>query len=448
MRRLAVVLGIAVLVALVVYASSRPGPARAAGNSITSPDTVGDVGLDTSLVLDSLGRPVVSYLDGSNLSLKLVRCGDPNCVSGNTIVSLSGGGLNSAVALDAADHPVVSSGNGTLTVVRCGDPTCTTGNLSANPDPPVLGRHSSIALDAAGNPVVSYSGGSATSAGGLRVLHCGDASCSAGNSVAVADPAAYANAGTSIAIDSAGNPVVSYYDQFAQGIKVLHCGNDICSSANTIALLDTGNSGAFSSLALDAAGNPVVSYFSPTGLTISELRVIHCGNPACTAGNTLTVPDALGRTGAYTSLKLDTLGHPVVSYCSIVPGFACDELRVLHCGDQACGSGNTIESPDTAGHVGATTSLALDQSGNPVVSYYDETNGDLKVLHCGNPTCGSVVKPTATATPNPPPLGGVADYPNADAGGGAPLLLIGLAAAAGALAFGGVALYARRRSAR
>ncbi len=37
-----------------------------------------------------------------------------------------------------------------------------------------------------------------------------------------------------------------------------------------------------------------------------------------------------------------------------------------------------IETVDSTGHVGSFSSLALDSSGNPHISYYSYTNADLK----------------------------------------------------------------------
>jgi hypothetical protein len=33
------------------------------------------------------------------------------------------------------------------------------------------------------------------------------------------------------------------------------------------------------------------------------------------------------------------------------------------------------------------SSLALDSSGHPMIRYFDVSNGDLKVLHCSSPDC-------------------------------------------------------------
>ncbi len=374
----------------------------AAGNVITSPDTAGDVGWVTSLALNGGENPVVSYNDHPTGDLKVRHCGDATCSSGDVITSpdtAGNVGEDSSLVLDASGYPVVSYIDGypnkDLKILHCGNANCSAGNVITSPDTAGdVGGFTSLTLDASGYPVVSYwdSGN-----GDLKVLHCGDPTCSSGNVITSPDTVGGVGFFTSLTLDGSGNPVVSYYDYTNENLKVLHCGNPNCSSGNVITSPDTtGDVGKSTSLALDASGYPVVSYHDVTN---RDLKLLHCGNANCTSGNVITSPDTVGWVGQDTSLALDASGYPVVSYRD----GDNSGLKVLHCGDPTCSSGNVSTSPDTVGLVGFFTSLALDGSGNPVVSYFDEDNGDLKVLRCGDPYCGAASPPTPSPTPTPTP---------------------------------------------
>jgi hypothetical protein len=367
-----------------------------ASNTITAADTVGAVGQYTSLALAGT-IPVVSYYDLDHGTLKLLRCGDANCTASNTIVPADtggSGGTSSSLALYGGNPVIAYQGaNGGLKVLHCGNANCTSGNSIASPDTVGAPSSRSLALDASGRPVVAYYDGT-----DLKVLHCGNANCTAGNSITVPDPdPQVVGSNPSLALDGNGYPVVSYYAPLAETMKVMHCNDVNCdptvNGAESITTPDlAGHCGSSNSLRLDASGNPVVSYYG------AHLKVLHCGNANCTSGNSITSPDT-GDVGSYTSLALDASGYPVVSYYDYQPSPSHQNLKVMHCNDVNCaGSDETIAVPDTTGDVGQYTSLRMDAGGNPVVSYYDATNKDLKVLRCGNADCTSGNSITAPDT--------------------------------------------------
>jgi predicted regulator of Ras-like GTPase activity (Roadblock/LC7/MglB family) len=165
---------------------------------------------------------------------------------------------------------------------------------------------------------------------------------------------------------------------------VAQCGNAACTSGNTLTTVDdpANQVGWYTSTAIGTDGLPVISYMD---VTANALKVAHCGNAACTSGNTLTtVDDPANPVGYYISTAIGTDGLPVISYMD----FTANALKVAHCGNAACTSGNTLTTvDDPANQVGQYTSIAIGADGLPIISHYDSTAGALKVAKCATRTC-------------------------------------------------------------
>ena len=189
---------------------------------------------------------------------------------------------------------------------------------------------------------------------------------------------------TSITIGADGLGLVSYTDWTNGDLKVLHCGNAACNSGNISATVDSvGNVGQNTSITIGAGGLGLISYYDVSN---HDLKVLHCGNADCSSGNISTTVDtggAGGDVGYFTSVTIGADGLGLIGYFDATNG----DLKVLHCGNVACSSSNISTTVDSAGDVGGFTSITIGADGLGLISYFDATNQDLKVFRCSNLTC-------------------------------------------------------------
>lgn len=101
-------------------------------------------------------------------------------------------------------------------------------------------------------------------------------------------------------------------------------------------------------------------------------------------GFSLITRDGSGDAGQYSSIAIGADGLGLISYYDATNG----DLKVAHCIDLACGSAgvNTLHSKDS---VGRFTSITIGADVRGLISYYDATNGDLRVAHCADIDCQS-----------------------------------------------------------
>ncbi len=79
---------------------------------------------------------------------------------------------------------------------------------------------------------------------------------------------------------------------------------------------------------------------------------------------TTTAVDSIGRVGLYNSLRLNKYGNPVISYYDESYGI----LKLATCNDAICSTPKTTEIIYSVGYVGHHTSLQLNKDGYPVIS--------------------------------------------------------------------------------
>lgn len=94
--------------------------------------------------------------------------------------------------------------------------------------------------------------------------------------------------------------------------------------------------------------------------------------------------DGPNMVGRYPSVTLGSDGFGLISYWDETN----NDLKVAHCNDVECTSA-TLTTLDSADDVGKYSAVAVGTDGLGLISYFDQTNQDLKVAHCDNVECTS-----------------------------------------------------------
>ncbi|MBI4091045.1 MAG: hypothetical protein HY422_03400, partial [Candidatus Komeilibacteria bacterium] len=245
----------------------------------------------TSLALDTDGLPVVSYQDiGGTRVLKVAKCGNADCSSGNKVTVVAGKRW--------------CNGN---TEVQCvSDASCAGFGGICMGDSTIQGEYSSIAIPADNLPVVSFRGGPST--GWLGVvkcsLHdCSDAVGSGSNTITTIGAVQSVGSWTSIAIaPDNGYPVIIHQDATDFDLEFVKCGNAACSSGNQqTTIFSSGSLGTHGSIAIGNDGYPVMSFyagdaypaypaFDRFNLAFFKCNDALCSNaPVCSSGAVLRI---------------------------------------------------------------------------------------------------------------------------------------------------------------
>ena len=348
-------------------------------------DVTNVVGLHTSIAIGSDGLPIIAHQDGTAEDLRVTHCGSTACSAANVSTTAYASpnlvGRWASLAIGSDGLPVIAHQDATaqtVVVTHCGNVTCTAGNTTNIADYGYFGgEHTSMVIGTDGLPIIAHHD---TGLDGLRITRCGDVACVSNQSSTIDAPAGGAGAYAAIAIGLDGLPVVSHRTNSSQALRITHCGNAGCTAGNVSTTVPGAFGGTLSSIAVPADGRPVISHVNG----LDELMVTHCGNPTCTSGHTTVVVSPTEEFVNNNEIIIGGDGLPLVVYRNAVRA----ALGVTHCGNAGCTAGNVTTTLDSAaGNTGGYPDVVLGTDGLPVISHYHATAGALRVAKCGTPTC-------------------------------------------------------------
>jgi hypothetical protein len=171
------------------------------------------------------------------------------------------------------------------------------------------------------------------------------------------------------------------YPEYVTSIDVN--GSVVCDRAplSYVSTLDSGTIDQKTSIAIGTDGNPIISYYD---FNNKDLKIIKCQNQSCSLFDTPRTLDSMGDVGNSSSIAIGADCNPIISYSD----FTNNDLKIIKCQNQSCSLVDFPRTLDSTGDVGTNLSIAIGTDGYPIISYLDGfPNYDLKIVKCHHPFC-------------------------------------------------------------
>jgi len=322
---------------------------------LSTVDSVGDVGVGSSIATDSTGASHICYNDSSNKDLKYAT--NSSGTWQFTTLDSDGDIYAGSIAVDASDRVHISYYDSTNQDLKYA--TNKTGSWQCMVVDSVgsVGTNSSIAVSADGVVHISYYDST-----GVNLKYASIANGSVFSEIIDDGSGLGVGTHTSLALDSNGACHISYYDMVNRDLKYA---NNASGSWVISVVSSVDSSGEFNTLAVDSNGKIHIAFFYQG---YAEVYVRYANN----ISGSWSITNIEGTNVNFLpriSLDLDSSNRAHIAYRNSIGrlGYATN----------ATGS-FLIFNIDNGFQVGTYSSLSIGPDGRVNISYYDSNNDDLK----------------------------------------------------------------------
>ena len=356
---------------------------------ISELDNDGLVGYANSIGLSKEGFPIISYHHLNAGDLKLAYCENIDCSSAKIqLLDWAGDfGYFTDIAVGNSGKVYISyldRKNGDLRVIRCLDYKCGRAQINVidkgTGKAGYVGEYNSIDITKQGHPVIGYFDNNFNN---LKLAICEDTDCYR-SVIKHVDTEGMVGEYLDLTLDNDTDmPILAYQDRTNMQVKLIRCSDLYCDNYESSIIDDVAKRGGDISIFQDTSNTLYISYYD---FNLNYLKLAICKDSNCNENKTIIkLIEAKILPGifySWNSLIVNNTGNVLISFYDM----NTNNFGIVYCDDEVC-EDKEIINIDKIGKIGTYASMISDSNGRIFISYYDSSRGSLKVAQCENNKC-------------------------------------------------------------